>query len=142
MAKPDNAEQLAYFHQWFGWATLFVFLVLGLVLETLHGFKLSWYLDVGMENRRLLFTLAHSHGALIGLIHLALAAHASRMQWGLALRTCSWALCSATILLPGGFFLGGLFLMGSDPGLGVLLTPLGGLLLALAVGCAWKASIR
>ena len=138
----DESKQMAAFHLWFGWATLLVFLIMGLVLEMLHGFKVAWYLDVGVENRRLLFTLAHSHGALIGLIHLVLSANVDRMQWGRALKTASWALCSATILLPGGFLLGGLVLLGSDPGLGIFLTPIGGVLLVLSVGCALRASIR
>ena len=139
--KADNSR-LRYFHQWFGWATLLLFLSVGLILEMLHGFKVSWYLDVGAENRRLRFTLGHSHGALIGLIHLAFSAHAERMKVGRALSLGSWTLCSATVLLPGGFFLGGVFLLGTDPGLGVLLTPLGGLLLVVAVASALKASIR
>jgi hypothetical protein len=42
-------------------------------------------------------------------------------------------LLGASVLLPGGFFLGGLFLYGGDPGLGVLLVPLGALLLLVAV---------
>ena len=96
----------------------------------------------GVENRRLLFTLAHSHGALIGLLHLALSAHAKAMTPGRALNVASWCLCSATILLPGGFFLGGLVLLGTDPGLGVFLTPVGGLLLVVAMAGALKASIR
>ena len=54
-------------HLRFGWRSLFVFLVLGVVLETLHGFKLGWYLDVGAEMRRLMFTLAHAHGTLLAM---------------------------------------------------------------------------
>ena len=142
MSSAEEQSRLCAFHLWFGWGTLLFFLTAGLILETLHGFKVAWYLDVGMENRRLLFTLAHSHGALIGLIHLALAANSPNMTMGRALRVCSWSLCSASILLPGGFLLGGLFLMGSDPGLGVFLTPIGGLLLIVAVAGALKASIR
>ena len=37
------------------------------------------------------------------------------------------------MLLPTGFFLGGIFIYGGDPGLGVLLVPIGGLLLVVAV---------
>jgi hypothetical protein len=35
--------------------------------------------------------------------------------------------------MPGGFFLGGLVFYGGDPGLGILLLPVGALLLLLAV---------
>ena len=58
-------------HLRFGWWSLFAFLALGLVLETLHGFKLAWYLNVDVEMRRLMFTLAHAHGALFGLVNIA-----------------------------------------------------------------------
>jgi hypothetical protein len=40
---------------------------------------------------------------------------------------------SASILLPGGFFLGGIFLYSTDPGIGVYLVPLGALVLFLGV---------
>ena len=142
MDKLQPQHSLEYFHRWFGWATLLVFVSMGLILETLHGFKINWYLDVGVENRRLMFTLAHSHGALIGLLHLALSANASSMKTGRALNVASWCLCSSTILLPGGFFLGGLVLLGTDPGLGVFLTPVGGVLLIVSMASALKASIR
>jgi hypothetical protein len=35
--------------------------------------------------------------------------------------------------LPGGFFLGGLWVIPPDPGLGIVLVPIGGLLLVAAV---------
>jgi hypothetical protein len=50
-----------------------------------------------------------------------------------AARRASPLLVAATLLLPGGFFLGGLFLKGGDPGLGVLLVPVGALALFAAV---------
>src|ERR1041384_6833709 len=52
--------QLADRNLRFGWWSLLVFLSLGAVLETLQGFKIGWYLDVGNETRRLMFTLARS----------------------------------------------------------------------------------
>ena len=55
----------------FGWWSLLVFLSLGGVLETLHGFKVGWYVDVGNETRRLMFTLAHAHGTLLALVNIA-----------------------------------------------------------------------
>jgi hypothetical protein len=142
MATSDSPVHLLRFHQWFGWSTLLLFLSMGMVLESLHAFKVDWYLDVGLENRRLMWTLAHSHGALLGLIHLALAAHVERMAWGMPLRAASATLAAATILLPGGFLLGGAFLQGSDPGIGVLLTPLGGLALVVSIACALVATLK
>ncbi len=34
-------------HLRFGWWALAVYVCLGIVLETMHGFKIGWYLDVG-----------------------------------------------------------------------------------------------
>src|SRR5213076_1386111 len=55
----------------FGWWSLLIFLLFGGALETLHGFKIGWYLDVGNEMRRLMFTLAHAHGTLLALVNIA-----------------------------------------------------------------------
>ena len=48
--------------------------MLGVFLETLHGFKAGFYLDASSATRRLMWTLAHAHGTLLSLVHLALAA--------------------------------------------------------------------
>ncbi|PYL06334.1 MAG: hypothetical protein DME34_09145, partial [Verrucomicrobia bacterium] len=53
----------------FGWWSLLVFLMIGAGLETLHGFKIGWYVDVGNETRRLMFTLAHAHGTALALVN-------------------------------------------------------------------------
>jgi len=45
----------------------------------------------------------------------------------------SVCLRAATWLMPGGFFLGGMFIHAGDPGLGILLVPAGGLFLFAAV---------
>ena len=122
-------------HLRFGWWSLLVFLTLGSVLEVLHGFKIGWYLDVTFEARRLMWTLAHAHGTLIGLMHLAFAStlHLQPTVGQRSLGLISSSLIAATILLPGGFFLGGIYIYAGDPGMGVFLAPVGGLLLLLAV---------
>ena len=122
-------------HLLFGWWSLLLFLTLGIVLESLHGLKVGWYLDVGNEARRLMWTLAHTHGTLLGLVHLAFAVTACppaapAAPWR---RWASSCLIGASALLPTGFFLGGVFIYGGDPGLGVILVPVGGLLLWLGV---------
>ena len=122
-------------HYTFGWRTLLFFLTLGLVLEMLHGLKIDWYLSTSTVTRRHMWTLAHAHGALLGLINIAFAAW---VPWRVENRGpphpwCSPALILATVLLPGGFLLGGLDIRGGDPGLGVFLVPVGGLLLLIAV---------
>lgn len=119
-----------------GWASLLLFLSLGIALEALHGFKLGIYLDVANESRRLLWTLAHAHGTLLSLVHLGFALTVHLLPgWPSRPRAwASWCLTGATVLMPAGFFLGGLFLHGGDPGLGIALLPVGaGLLLACVI---------
>ena len=123
-------------HMRFGWWSLLAFLSFGIVLEVMHGLKIGWYLDVDTAPRRLMWTLAHAHGTLLALVHIgfALTVHTfpgpDDQQWR---RTASPCLIGASILLPGGFFLGGVFIYGGDPGIGILLLPIGALLLLVAV---------
>jgi hypothetical protein len=117
----------------FGWWSLLVFLSIGAVLETLHGFKVGWYVDVGNETRRLMFTLAHAHGTLLALVNVA-AGLTVRIVERFTLRpSVSFALIWAAILLPAGFFLGGIVIYDGDPGLGVWLVPVGAVLLFYGV---------
>lgn len=122
-------------HYVFGWRALLFFLALGLVLEILHGLKVDWYLSTSVATRRHMWTLAHAHGALLGLLNLAFAAY---VPWRLERQGplhpwTSPALILATILLPGGFLLGGIDIYAGDPGLGIFLAPVGGVLLLVAV---------
>ena len=118
----------------FGWWSLLCWLSLGMVLEALHGFKVGWYLDVVNDSRRLQWTLAHAHGTLIALANLAFAATFRAMDAAQRrLDTASWCLRWAGILMPAGFLLGGLFAMGADPGLPIVLVPIGGVLLFAGV---------
>jgi len=128
---PDYARR----HLRFGWWSLLLFTTLGLVLETLHGFKVRAYLDVSNETRRLMWTLAHAHGALLSIVHLI---------FGLSVRVApemgarnrpliSWCLIGASVLLPGGFFLGGTVFYGGDPGVGALVVPVGAVSMMIAV---------
>ena len=123
-----------WLHLKLGWVWLLLFATLGLVLEGLHGLKAGLYLDVGMETRRLMWTLAHTHGTLIGIVHLAFAMTLGRIDRLDSLGVASHALVAAGVLLPIGFFLGGVVTYGSDPGLGVLLVPIGALSLIVATG--------
>ena len=124
---------LRHRHLAFGWWSLLVFLSIGIALETLHGFKVRWYVDVSNETRRLLLTLGHAHGTLLALIHLAFAATLPADALPKRSALSSRCLVGASVLLPGGFLLGSLFLHQGDPGLGILLAPPGALLLFLAV---------
>lgn len=118
-----------------GWWTLLIFLTMGLLLETFHGFKIEAYLKVSNETRRLMWTLAHAHGTLLGLMNIAFAATLRILpSWpDSRSRFASSALLAATLLMPAGFFLGGLIIYAGDPGLGILLVPVGGILLFAAV---------
>ena len=110
-----------------------MFLSLGGALETLHGFKIGWYVDVGNETRRLMFTLAHAHGTLLALINIAAGLTARKMDRFELRPSVSFALIWAAILLPAGFFLGGIVIYDGDPGLGVWLVPVGAILLFYSV---------
>lgn len=142
--RPRPDVDYAGRHLRFGWWSLFVFLCLGFTLELMHGFKAGLYLDVTNETRRLMWTLAHAHGALLGLVHIA---------WALCMRAfpdlgdgnqqmVSRCLVGASVLLPGGFFAGGVQLYGGDPGLGIIVVPAGAACLATAVFLTARATRR
>ena len=122
-------------HLRFGWGSRAFFLLIGTTLEAMHGLKVGYYLDASNSTRRLLWTLAHAHGALLGLVHLGFAAP---LGLGVVLseRSSRWAsgcLAGASFLLPGGFAIGGWFAEAGDPGLGVLLVPVGAAALLVSV---------
>jgi hypothetical protein len=122
-----------------GWWALCACTTLGLGLEALHAFKVGFYLDVGNETRRLLWRLAHAHGALLGLLNVAYAL-AARSWPQLFDPLSSRALVAALLLMPSGFFLGGVFARGGDPGASVGLAAAGGAALLFGLAkIAWKA---
>ncbi|MHC5114972.1 MAG: hypothetical protein ACYTGP_11160 [Planctomycetota bacterium] len=146
-SAPDpNADllRLTRTHLRFGWYAVLVFLVLGAALEIFHGLKVQWYLAVANETRRLMWTLAHAHGTLLGLLNIAFALTVRVVppESARPLRLGSRALLGATVLLPLGFLLGGIVLYAGDPGPGVLLVPLGALLLFVATAIAGAMSGR
>jgi hypothetical protein len=132
-APPRTEDPLVNRHLRFGWWSLAVFGTLGLVLETLHGFKIGAYLDVSNETRRLMWTLAHAHGTLLGLVHLgfALTVRLAALD-PVRLGRASTSFAAASVLLPGGFFLGGIRFYAGDPGVGVAFVPVGAILLIAA----------
>lgn len=131
----DAASTLIRRHLSVGWWSLLVFLTLGIILEALHAFKAGSYLSVANETRRLMWTLAHAHGALLGLVHLAFASAIRFLpRWPAKSRGLASALLTgATILMPAGFFLGGVNPKAGDPGLGIILLPIGAGMLLVAV---------
>jgi hypothetical protein len=130
-----ETRHLIDIHFRWGWNSLLVFLTLGFLLEALHGFKAGFYLDASSETRRLMWTLAHAHGTLISLVHLAFAAYLNTgIDWRRGrFELASRFLMAGSILLPVSFFLSGLYTYDGDPGLFVYLAPFGALFLFVAV---------
>ena len=91
MNPTTDARRIAGRNMRFGWFALLLFATLGIALETMHGFKIGWYLDVGNEVRRLMWRLAHAHGGLLAIVNILFAlvagsqedAAAERLQKGL-----------------------------------------------------------
>ena len=122
-------------HLRFGWWSLLVFATLGLTLEALHGFKVRAYLDASNDTRRLMWTLAHAHGIGLALVHIVfgLMLRVAPDTVASKINTISMSLISASVLLPGGFFLGGIAFYAGDPGIGVAFVPVGAVSLLYAV---------
>jgi hypothetical protein len=121
-----------------GWTSLLVFVVLGGVLESMHGFKVDWYLAVGNETQRLLWRLAHAHGTFLSLVHIGFAAtvpHLAKVagESKAPPKFVSASLTAALIALPGGFLLGAFGGHGGDPGIGIALVPFGLVMLVVAI---------
>jgi len=129
-ARVNETKNLL--HVRFGWWSLLGFLTLGIVLEALHGFKIGWFLDVNVETRRLMFRLAHAHGTLLAIVNIVFGIVVElsvvRKQ-----ASSSFCLIASSLLLPLGFLLGGVFIYDGDPGLGIMLVPIGALLLLVGV---------
>mgnify|MGYP001601256542 CR=1 FL=1 len=121
-----------------GWILLAVSLPLGLTLEALHGLKVQVYL--AGEMRREMWRLAHAHGTILGLLCLLFAALAEKHVAASARASTSRNLRVGAVLMPLGFFLGGVLNSEGDPSLGVLLVPLGGLFLLAGLVTAARAA--
>ncbi len=140
-ATGTDATALRRRHLRFGWTALLVFATGGVVLEMLHGFKVAWYLDVANETRRHLLTLAHAHGVLLALVNIAFGL--TLPELGRSERSLRWAsngLLAAAVLMPAGFFLGGLQFFAGDPGAGIVLLPLGALALIASLALVARAT--
>lgn len=119
-----------------GYVGLAIYVALGVMLEALHATKAGYYLDEGNETRRLLWRLAHAHGTLLAIVNV-LYALTLRARPEAGSKVASACLLAALVLLPVGFFLGGAWARGGDPGAGAALVPVGaGLLLIGLVAIA------
>ena len=104
-----------------------VWVAFGLVLDTLLGTKQLSYLTDPL--RRELWRLAHAHGVLLSAVFVVVA----RLHGFGGRRTPERLLFLGLLLLPTGFFLGGLNPTETDPGAGIWLVPLGGFLYLLGL---------
>jgi hypothetical protein len=116
----------------FGWALAALSASFGLLLESAHAFKWSAYLDAPVA--RLMFTLAHAHGLGLALVVLVHALQPDPRGRG--------ALMLGAVLMPLGFFAGGVGVFESDPGVGVVLAPIGALSVLLGLGQSVWAALR
>ena len=84
--KPDSTFNSGLFpeerrHLKFGWWSLFVFVCLGILLETFLAFRIGWYMNSGdNETHRLMLRLGHAHGTFLSLVNIAYAATLSRIN--------------------------------------------------------------
>jgi len=131
----ESEDPLVERHLRLGWWGLLLFLSMGGALELLHALKVGFYLDVSNETRRMLWTLSHAHGTLLAMLHIGFATTvALRPGWsGRSRDLASRALSISLLLVPGGFFLGGLVIYQGDPGLGIFLLPIGFVFLFVGV---------
>ena len=143
-APASELRDLARKHLRFAWASLLVFVTLGFALEILHALKVGFYLNVGNETRRLMWTLAHAHGIGLSLLNMGFGATLQRLWDTLpsAIPFASKCITFATLLLPLGFFLGGIVPYGGDPGLGALLVPVAAVVLWIGVFVVVREAIR
>jgi hypothetical protein len=131
--SPESAQRIRH-HMRVGWHGLLIFGALGTLLEILHAWKHPAYLGVGNEMRRLTWTLAHAHGIGLSILQIGYAATLAVIFTELRPRLvrASRLLDASTVLLPIGFFLGGAVPYKSDPGIGIILVPVGALLFLAA----------
>lgn len=133
-SEIELQRKLASKHIRLGWLLLALFVVLGIVLESLHGFKIDWYLNASLETRRLTWRLAHAHGTFLAIVHQLFAHSIERLNMPMGRATwVSHGVTMASLFVPFGFFLGGLNVQGGDPGVGIALLPLGALALVVAL---------
>ena len=111
------------------WISLALWIAFGILLEGFRAFRSPAYLDDAV--RRDMFRLAHAHGTLLNFVLIA-AALCARLQLIHLAAMTSLGLRIAVVLLPAGFLFGGLWHLKDEPGLGILLVPIGAVLLLFA----------
>jgi hypothetical protein len=111
------------------WISLGIWIAFGILIEGLIGFRTPALVDDSL--RKDLFRLAHAHGTLLNLVLLVMAICA-RLDLVRPAHSAIVSLRLAAIFLPFGFLFGGLWHYSDDPGIGIVLVPIGALLLLFA----------
>jgi hypothetical protein len=136
VSAGDEARRSARF----GWTSLALWALFGLGLEAAHGFKLAAYLDDNL--RHTLLRLAHAHGVVLALVVTAFG-RASPTLYAAAeagrARLTGGLLRAGALAVPLGFGLGAVSPHEGDPGLPVVLVPVGALLLVAGLA---RAAVR
>jgi hypothetical protein len=107
-----------------------VWMTFGLLLEGLIGYKSPAYLQDPV--RRELFRLAHAHGTLLSLLLLGVTLVCDRFELKPS-SIVSIGLRGGVLLMPIGFLIGGLWHYESDPGIGIWLVPVAGVMLVFGL---------
>jgi hypothetical protein len=136
-----NRTHHARQHLRYGWTALAVGLAFGVTLESLLGFKTVAYLLDPLREE--LWRLAHLHLSMLALVNLVYASWADRESLSpAARRLASRALIAGSMLLPLGFFFGGIAHYEGDPGIGIFLAPPGAILVLIAAAIQARAAWR
>ncbi len=112
------------------WFTLAFWLGFGLLMEGLIGFRSPAYLQDPV--RREVFRLAHAHGTILSLLLLIASLYLCKDLVSPP-RLSILSLRIGALLMPVGFLLGGIWHYESDPGPGIFLVPVGGLMIIFGV---------
>lgn len=108
-------------------ALVAIFLAMGLWLEAMYGLRAEGWVDDPL--RREFLRLGHAHGALLGLVNVALGWGCERLAtpaaWATKIRLAAWV---GACLVGVGFVAGGLLHGPTDPGLPILAVPAGALM--------------
>ena len=129
MGPPSSISGAGLIRQ--GWISLALWIAFGILIEGFSAFRSPAYLDDAV--RRDMFRLAHAHGTLLNIM-LLVAAICVRLELIRLGRMTSAGLRAAVVLLPAGFLFAGVWHFKDEPGLAILLVPVGAvLLLATAV---------
>jgi hypothetical protein len=123
-----------------GWLGIALWMIFGLLLEGLLGYKIPAYLSDAQ--RRDLFQLAHTHGTLLSVV-LIIAALCARSFAIEIPRLAQLALRLGAVLMPVGFLLAGISHPEGDPGIAIWLVPPAALLIifgaiSIAFACRKK----